>query len=111
MTLRVEKMTSLNNVNNTSSSKKKIDDVQLFGNNTYSTSSTINSSWDISHYETINKWEVKPYKWTNIIGTNDAIEKSQQSLLYMLRYYEGDPKRNYKTKEKSKDLNGKATTT
>ena len=26
MTLRVEKMTSLNNVNNTSSSKKKIDD-------------------------------------------------------------------------------------
>ena len=90
---------------------RKIDDFQLFGNNAYSTSPTINSSWDISHYETINKWKIKPYKWSNIVGTNDAIEKSQQSLIDMIRYFEGDADNNYKAKERYVDLNGKGTKT
>ena len=34
-----------------------------------------------------------------------------EKLIDMLRYYEGDPKKNYKAKEKYKDLNGKGTTT
>jgi len=108
---RINEIYSIEKVENSSNSKKKSSKVEVFSSKPQNTPHN-SADWDIAHYETIKNWGVKPYKWTSIIDTNDAIEKSQQSLMDMMRYYEGDSKNNYKAKErKFKDLEGKGTTT
>ena len=110
MSSRINKIYATEKVENSSKTKKKTSKVEVFSSKPQNTTHNP-ADWDIAHYQTIKKWSVKPYKWTSIVDTNDAIEKSQQTLIDMLRYYEGDPKKNYKAKEKYKDLNGKGTTT
>ena len=76
----------------------------------YSTSS-IKSGWTKEFSDKVRSWGVSNYTWNAIKDTADAIKKSQNHLIDLIRYYEGDATNNYKARPKYKDLDGTGTTT
>lgn len=67
------------------------------------------NGWSGTLYEMMSTWGIREYKWSPISSTNDAIEKSQNHLIDLLRYYEGDPDNVYKANMKYNDENGITT--
>ena len=95
MSSRIDEIRATNRVEKTSKTKKKESDVQVFTPKT--SSSTHNpADWDIAHYETIKKWGAKPYKWTGIVNTNDAIENTKLNNINNIEIVNGDAAEQFK---------------
>ncbi len=63
-----------------------------------------NGGWNSAQFNPyIKKLGLPTYNWSAFLGTDDAIVKSQESLIDLIRYYEGDAKNNYKAKAKYND--------
>jgi len=77
--------------------------------NGQSSGSSSNESWNPNFNKYIKDLSISGYVWTPISGNEDAINKSQNSLIDMIRYYEGDRKNNYKATTQYNDKN-KVTT-
>ena len=60
--------------------------------------------WDSTEFNPyLERLGLPKYIWSAFSGTDDALVKSQETLIDLIRYYEGDPKKNYKAKAKYDD--------
>ena len=66
---------------------------------------TSSGGWTAALGQELTKLNVASYTWTPIKDQDDAITKSANHLMDLIRYYEGDPENNYRAKSSYNDRN------
>ena len=103
----VQNVTDVSNTKSSENNKKK---AELFPLNNSSDASSSSTGWSKDFNEAIKSWGIRNYVWTPVKNTNDMINKSQNNLIDLIRYFEGDAGRNYKAKMKYADDANKVVT-